>query len=177
MGARVLGAAVLLLLAISCYAQNLVEGSVHAPDHRVVPGATVKLEGAPGSAAVTATSDANGRFHFAAVPAGALTLTTKAPGFFPAAYTFTLRPRQAVNLMVELQPERQVRQEITVRSTFQTMDPEKTGSSYTFTHRDLESLPDPLTEDTNELVNNLMPGASDSPRQFSRRRGTGVFAA
>jgi len=171
MGARVLGAAILLLLALSCYAQNLVEGSVHAPDHRVVPGAMVKLEGAPGSAAVTATSDANGRFHFAAVPAGALTLTTEAPGFFPAAYTFTLRPRQAVNLIVELQPERQIRQEITVRSTFQTVDSEKTGTSYTFTHRDLESLPDPLTEDTNALVANLMPGASQSHDNFINVRG------
>src|SRR5512142_547136 len=99
MGARVAIPAVLLLLAISGHAQNLVEGSVYGPDRRAVAGARVHLEGAPGSAAMTAISDADGRFHFAAVPAGALTLTTQAPGFFPAAYTFTLRPRQAVNLI------------------------------------------------------------------------------
>src|SRR5439155_16486340 len=53
-----------------------------------------------------------------------------------------------------------------------TMDPEKTGSSYTFTRRDLERLPEPLIESTNDLVNNLMPGASDSHDNFLAVRGT-----
>lgn len=53
-----------------------------------------------------------------------------------------------------------------------TIDPEKTSSSYTFTQQDLEKLPDPLTDTTTDLVNNLMPGASDSHDNFLAVRGT-----
>jgi hypothetical protein len=52
------------------------------------------------------------------------------------------------------------------------IDPDKTGSSYTFTHQDVEGLPDPLVDSTNNLVNNLMPGASDSHDNFLAVRGT-----
>ncbi len=53
-----------------------------------------------------------------------------------------------------------------------TVDPEKTGSSYTFSRQDLERLPDPVVETTSDLVNNLMPGASDSHDNFLAVRGT-----
>jgi hypothetical protein len=171
MGARVALPAVLLLLAICGRAQNLVEGSVHGPGNQPLPGATLRLEHAAGPGAAITTSDANGSFHFAGMTAGVFTLKTKAPGYLPAAYTFTLRPRQAVNLNIELQRQRQLRQEITVRSTLQTVDPEKTGSSYAFTRRDLESLPEPMAESTNALVANLMPGASQSHDNFINVRG------
>ena len=55
-----------------------------------------------------------------------------------------------------------------------TIDPEKTSSSYTFTQQDLEKLPDPLTDTTNDLVNNLMPGASDSHDNFLAVRGSNL---
>ncbi len=68
--------------------------------------------------------------------------------------------------------KRTIRQSVEIHASSLTVDPEKTGSSYTFTHEDLERLPDPLVDTTNGLVNNLMPGASDSHDNFLAVRGT-----
>jgi hypothetical protein len=55
-----------------------------------------------------------------------------------------------------------VQQSVEVEAEYLTVDPEKTGSSYTFTQQDLKKLPDPLIDTTNDRVNNFMPGASDT---------------
>ena len=59
-----------------------------------------------------------------------------------------------------------------VKSEYVTVDPDKTGSSYTFTRQDLAALPVPLTLSTSSLVINMMPGASDSHDNFLAVRGT-----
>ncbi len=89
-----------------------------------------------------------------------------------SSYDFVLRARQPLSLAVELQHKQSVQQTVEVKSSSLTIDPEKTGSSYTFTRRDLDILPDSLTNSTNDLVNNLMPGASDSHDNFLAVRGT-----
>src|SRR5213079_3523408 len=87
-------------------------------------------------------------------------------------YAIVLRSRQPVSLNIGLQKEETVRQSVEVSARYLTVDPEKTGSSYTFSRQDLERLPDPMVETTNDLVNNLMPGASDSHDNFLAVRGT-----
>ncbi len=83
------------------------------------------------------------------------------------------RLRATSRLLTSLLQEKQtVRQSVEVQSNYLTVDPEKTGSSYTFTRQDLERLPEPMLESTNDLVNNLMPGASDSHDNFLAVRGT-----
>ena len=69
-------------------------------------------------------------------------------------------------------PRQAVRQTVEVTSTYLTVDRGKTGSSYTFTRQELDALPQPITDSTNSLVNNLMPGASDSHDNFLAVRGT-----
>ena len=135
-------------------------------------GAKVVLQRAEGSIADQAASDASGHFLFSAVDSGAYTLKAEASGFYPAAYDFVLRARQPISLTLDLQPRQTVEQTVEVRSSYLTVDPEKTGSSYTFTRQDMDALPDPLTNTTNSLVNNLMPGASDSHDDFLAVRGT-----
>src|SRR5438552_3061690 len=93
-------------------------------------------------------------------------LQAEAANYFKATYEFVLRPRQAISLNIELQAKETLRQKVEVQSSYLTIDPEKTGSSYTFTRQDLERLPEPLIESINDLVNNLMPGASDSHEHF-----------
>jgi hypothetical protein len=137
-----------------------------------VVSAKVVLHRAEGSIAQQTASDTSGKFHFAAVESGAYTLKTDAPGFYPNSYDFVLRARQPLSLTVELQPKQAVQQTVQVKAGYMTVDPEKTGSSYTFTQQDLEKLPDPLIDTTNDLVNNLMPGASDSHDNFLAVRGT-----
>jgi hypothetical protein len=153
-------------------AQTVLEGTVHDPAGAPVANASVQLVRENGSAAQTSPTAADGSFHFNTVEAGPYTLKVDAPGFYPTEHRFVLRPRQPLSLAIDLQRKETVQEKVEVRSTYQTIDPEKTGSSYTFTHENLESLPAPLSETTNDLVNNLMPGASDSHDNFLAVRGT-----
>ncbi|MGH9544221.1 MAG: TonB-dependent receptor [Terriglobales bacterium] len=153
-------------------AQTAVKGTVTDVDHKTVTGATVVLQGAEDGSPRTTATDAAGRFYFPAVEAGSHTVKAEAPGFYPARYEFILRPRQELSVAVELVSRQAVRQTVEVTSTYLTVDPGKTGSSYTFTRQELDALPQPITDSTNSLVNNLMPGASDSHDNFLAVRGT-----
>jgi hypothetical protein len=160
-----------VLFAIHAFAQTTVEGVVSNPRASPVSNAALDLQREDGKTVQQAMTDANGRFHFVA-DAGAYLLTIHAEGFHASKYYFVLRARQPLSLTIELQTKRSAQETIEVRANYLTIDPEKTGSSYTFTQEDLERLPDPLVETTNSLVTNLMPGASDSHDNFLAIRGT-----
>jgi len=165
-------ACLFLLSCTSAIAQTIVEGAVHDNSGRALANATVSL-GHPDAAIVLTTStDIEGKFRIFAVEAGAYRLRVQAGGYYASTYDFVLRSRQPVSLNIELQNEETVRQSVEVSARYLTVDPEKTGSSYTFSRQDLERLPDPVVETTSDLVNNLMPGASDSHDNFLAVRGT-----
>jgi hypothetical protein len=165
-------AALLILVSTGlAMAQAIVEGTVHDSSGAPVRGAKILLEHTTGALAQTATADNEGQFHFAGVDAGAYEIRTETQGFYPAVYELVVRPRQAVSVGIELQPASTLQQTIEVKAFYQTLNPEKTGSSQTLTHEDLERLPDPLVENTNALVANLMPGASQSHDNFINVRG------
>src|SRR5437762_4464589 len=161
-----------LLITGTAYGQTAIEGAVHDRSGRAVAKASVSLQHQDGGTALTTVSDSDGKFRFSGVEGGAYTLGVEAAGYFEATYEFVLRPRQPISLNVDLQEKQTVRQSVQVQSNYLTVDPEKTGSSYTFTRQDLERLPEPMLESTNDLVNNLMPGASDSHDNFLAVRGT-----
>src|SRR5258706_8906858 len=161
-----------LLMSGTAYGQTAIEGAVHDAAGRLVAKASVSLQHKDGGTALTTVSDSDGRFRFSGVEGGAYTLGVEAAGYFKATYEFVLRPRQPISLNVDLQEKQTVRESVEVQSNYLTVDPEKTGSSYTFTRQDLERLPESMLESTNDLVNNLMPGASDSHDNFLAVRGT-----
>ena len=138
-------ALILFLMASSAlaFSQTLLDGTVRDAGGKPVNNASVQLLGENGKPVQTSTTEPDGTFHFTAVEAGPYTLKVDAAGFYPAEHSFVLRPRQPFSLAIELQPKQTVQEQVEVRSTYQTIDPEKTGSSYTFTHQDLEHLPDP----------------------------------
>ena len=170
---RLISLLVILLTAfLSSLGQTLVDGTVHDAAGMPVAGAAVHLQRENAGEMQSSASGADGAFHFNAVEAGPYTLKVEAANFYPAEHRFVLRARQPLSLTIDLQKKETVQQQVEVRSTYQTIDPEKTGSSYTFTHSDLEDLPAPISDNTNDLVNNLMPGASDSHDNFLAVRGT-----
>jgi len=118
------------------------------------------------------TTDTDGEFHFSALPAGAYSLEAQPAGFFPIRYEVVLRARQPLSITLEAQRKQSFSQSAEAKAGYLTVDPEKTGGSYTFRHRELAALPDSLTDSTNHLVTNLMPGASDSHDNFLAVRGT-----
>src|SRR4051812_27694039 len=153
-------------------AQAVLEGAIRDDNGSPVSGASVQLQRENGSEVESSSTASDGSFHLGAVEAGPYTLKINATGFYPAEHNFVVRPRQAQSLVIDLQKKETVQEKVEVRATYQTIDPEKTGSSYTFTHTDLERLPGPISDNTNDLVNNLMPGASDSHDNFLAVRGT-----
>jgi len=167
------GAAIFLLSCCgSAFAQTIVEGTVDDNSGRAVLNASVSLGHPDAGTVLTSSTDTEGKFRIFAVEAGAYRLRVQATGYYVSTYDFVLRSRQPVSLNIELQKEETVRQSVEVSARYLTVDPEKTGSSYTFSRQDLERLPDPMVESTNDLVNNLMPGASDSHDNFLAVRGT-----
>src|SRR5713226_4378570 len=161
-----------VLISGTAYGQTAIEGAVHDAAGRGLAKASVSLQHQDGGTSLTTVSDIDGRFRFSGLEGGAYTLGVEAAGYFKATYEFVLRPRQPISLNVDLREKQTVRQSVEVRSNYLTVDPEKTGSSYTFTRQDLQKLPEPMMESTNDLVNNLMPGASDSHDNFLAVRGT-----
>lgn len=165
--------AFVVLFAMSfCAAQTSVEGVVKNSAGTPVAGAQVSLTHAGAAGPVQkATTDSVGKFRFAGVEGGAYSLKVEASGFYASDYQLVLRPREPVSLTVELTQKSAVQTSIEVRAEYRTIDPDKTGTSQTFSHQDLERLPDPLVESTNALVANLMPGASQSHDNFINVRG------
>jgi outer membrane receptor protein involved in Fe transport len=173
-GCKVWGSLFLVLVVLlpTSWAQTVVEGSVHDKTGAVISGATVELKRENGSQVAAELTAADGHFRFNAMAAGAYRVEATAPNFYPSAFEFVLRQRQPVAIDLELQRKQSVAERVEVREHYLTVDPQKTGSSYTFTSEDLERLPDPIIESTNDLANNLMPGASDSHDNFLAVRGT-----
>src|SRR5437899_10671297 len=173
MRSRCLRVAFLMLwITGAASAQSPIEGTVRDSSGRAVPGATISLQHEDGRTVATALADSDGKFRLPPVGAGAYTLKVQAAGYYVSAYDFVLRPRQVLSLNVDLQKLAAVQEKVEVHAHSLIVDPEKTGSSYTFTQQDLNRLPDPLVESTGDLVNNLMPGASDSHDNFLAVRGT-----
>src|SRR5690242_4632934 len=133
------------IFVVHAFAQTTVEGVVSNPIASPVPNAALDLQREDGKTVQRATTDANGRFHFFA-DGGAYLLTTHAEGFHASKYYFVLRAREPLTLAIELQAKQSTQETVEVRANYLTIDPEKTGSSYTFTQQDLELLPDPLVE-------------------------------
>jgi len=166
-----LGPIFFLFLATYASAQAIVEGTVRESNGAPIPSAKVTLLHENGTSPQIVTTDSDGTFHFPATDAGSCEVKTEAAGFFPSNYKLTLRPRQPISLVIDLRRTESASAAVEVHALYQTVDPQKTGSSQTFTHEDLERLPDPIVEDANNLVANLMPGASQSHDNFINVRG------
>src|SRR5712692_3416201 len=75
--------AILLFAALPAFATvfGTVRGIVHDPQHRPIPDGTVVLMAKTSSCVQTAKTDANGEFHFDAVPLGEYRVTVSAASF------------------------------------------------------------------------------------------------
>ncbi|HSM85093.1 MAG TPA: TonB-dependent receptor [Candidatus Limnocylindrales bacterium] len=163
---------ILVFAAPFCAAQSSIEGIVKTQSGAPLQGAEVSLMHAGVSTPIMkATTDAQGKFRFPSVEGGEYTVSTEAAGRFPSRYQLVLRPREPVSLTIELAAKTSPEVEVEVRAHALTIDPDKTGTSQTLTHQELELLPEPLVESTNALVSNFMPGASQSHDNFINVRG------
>lgn len=169
---RLLSVLLFVLTAVGVGAtQTAVDGVIQDQAGNPVPGIEITLNRAA-RASVHTRADLHGRFHFGALESGPYTLQADADGFYPVTCTFVLRMREPISLAIELPSMQSSSQKVEVNARSSPIDPEKTGSSYTFTRQELDKLPDALVDSTSDLVKNFLPGASDSHDNFLATRGT-----
>ena len=90
-----------------------VNGIVHDPQHRPVPGATVTLSAVHADWSQTAVSGANGEFQFAAVPPGDYAVSVSLDGFETATQPVTVVSGAGPILHIPLQVAR-ISQSVTI---------------------------------------------------------------
>jgi hypothetical protein len=81
------------LLSASIFGATIfgrIQGLIHDPQHRPLPGATIKIQAAASDWSQTAQSDANGEFSFPAVPVGDYKITVTHPNFQTTTQTLTV---------------------------------------------------------------------------------------
>jgi len=77
---------------------SVLAGSVTDPSGAAIPGATVTLRRRAGSSVSNVTTDANGQFTVAALPAGSYALQIEAPGFKKASGQIELQAKDLAML-------------------------------------------------------------------------------
>src|SRR5207245_8373620 len=114
-------------------AQTVMEGTVHDATGNLISGVAITLQHRGQRVAQNTTTDSEGKFHFAAVEAGAYELKAEAAGYYPSTYNFTLRPRQPLALAVELPTKATVSEKVEVQPKCETIAPRKPGNTDPFT--------------------------------------------
>ncbi len=79
-----------------------IQGVVHDPQHRPVPGAAVRVQAAASDWSQTTQSDAAGEFSFTTVPLGDYRVTVTHSDFAPAQQTVTVESGSAPVLHIQL---------------------------------------------------------------------------
>ncbi|MFZ0478660.1 MAG: carboxypeptidase-like regulatory domain-containing protein, partial [Terriglobales bacterium] len=136
-----------------------LRGTVVDPSGAVVANASVSAA-LPGSAARTATSNANGAFEIGSLPAGKYTVTARAQGF--SSYTksdvaITAGEVSLFTISLDIQVEQQ---KVNVQDEGPRVDvnPANNASAIVLTGKDLDALPD----DPDELLADLQALAGPS---------------
>jgi hypothetical protein len=117
-------------------------GNVHGQvlDDRSAPvaGASLTLTGS--SAPMTTATDANGRFHFLALPPGRYAVTASAKGFSTATHENVI-VTLGKNTNVDLTMVSGVAEAVTVTASTPLIDSRKTETGVTFTQIELQEIP------------------------------------
>jgi TonB dependent receptor/Carboxypeptidase regulatory-like domain/TonB-dependent Receptor Plug Domain len=158
-------------IAAGALAQTALEGTVQSRTGNKLAGAQVTITHLHGGAAAETSTSSQGEFQITNIEAGAYEVKVTHSGYASSQSTVVLRPREPMVLTVELKPSTAVRETVEVRSDFNVVDAEKTGSSQVFTRQQLERLPTPMTRNTTVLATNLMPGTTQSHDNFINVRG------
>ncbi len=156
------------------FAQANIQGQVMERGGGVLSQAVVQLQKANSTLAASTQADSGGRFAFNPIEPGDYRLVVKVPGFYDGEYEIALRPRQALQLTVELTRQSGLKQQIEVHSNYTDLDTGQTGATHFLSRNTLLALPTAMTRDVPTLALNSFPGASLSHDNFVHVRGNEV---
>ena len=162
----------ILLLGAGAFATvfGTVRGIVHDPQHRPVPGSEVVLKAQSSDYTQKTETDANGEFHFDAVPLGAYTITVTDASFAGQEQSLTVLSGTAPILHFELHIASQS-QSVTVSAEASPGQTESVTPTTLVDRAEIEQTPGAARTNSLAMITNYMPGAYVTHDQLHVRGG------
>src|SRR5437868_4229628 len=158
---KTLGMALLCLLtAAPALATDFaqLQGIVHDPQHRPIPGAQVTLAAAHSGFRQQTTSDSEGRFAFLSVPLGEYTIAVAHSGFETLQQPLTLHSGTSPILHFEL-PLAKVSETVTVTAPEQTANVDTATPTTTVNRIEIAQTPGADRTNSMAMITDYVPGA------------------
>src|SRR6266446_1890082 len=161
-----------LLLASAALATvfGAVRGIVHDPQHRPVPGIQVILKAKASDFAVTTQTDANGEFHFDAVPLGHYTVTVSDASFAAEEQIVTVLSGTAPILHFELHVASQ-NQSVTVTADVASLQTQSVTPTELVDRAEIQQTPGAARANSLAMITDYVPGAYLTHDQLHVRGG------
>jgi outer membrane receptor protein involved in Fe transport len=147
-----------------------VRGVVHDPQHRPVANAEVVLKAKYSDFAVAAQSDANGEFHFDAVPLGEYQVTVTNAAFVTQLQDVTVLSGSAPVLHFELRLATQ-NQSVTVTADAGPAQAESVTPTTLVNREDIADTPGASRTNSVAMITNYVPGSYVTHDQLHVRGG------
>ena len=147
-----------------------VRGIVHDQQHRPIVGVSVILTANDSGYKQTALTDANGEFHFDAVPLGQYVVRVKQNGFQPAEQSVTVLSGTAPILHVELAVAAQA-QSVTVSAETSPVQMQTVTPTTLVERETIEQTPGATRANSLAMITNYVPGAYFTHDQLHVRGG------
>src|SRR6266852_3059341 len=164
--------AALLFLSVPALATvfGTVRGIVHDPQHRPVADATVTLKAKSSDYAQTLQTDAEGQFHFDAVPLGEYRVTVSQQGFTMQELLVTVLSGTAPVLHFELRLPTQA-QSVTVSADSAPAQTESVTPTEAVSREEIMRTPGATRANSVAMITNYVPGAYMTHDQLHVRGG------
>ena len=147
-----------------------VRGIVHDPQHRPIGGITMVLSAKDSNYTMTATTDAEGQFHFDAVPLGEYTVVVSDPTFVPETRTVTVLSGSAPILHLELHLATQ-NESVTVSANSASEQTESVTPTNLVNREEIRQTPGATRSNSVAMITNYVPGAYVTHDQLHVRGG------
>src|SRR6266487_2931279 len=161
-----------LLLASAALATvfGSVRGIVHDPQHRPVPGIQVILKAKASDFALTTQTDANGEFHFDAIPLGHYTVTVSDASFAAEEQIVTVLSGTAPILHFELRVASQ-NQSVTVTADVASLQTQSVTPTELVDRAKIQQTPGAARTNSLAMITDYVPGAYLAHDQLHVRGG------
>jgi outer membrane cobalamin receptor len=164
--------AALLFLVVPALATvfGTVRGIVHDPQHRPIVDATVTLKARSSDYTQTQKADAEGQFHFDAVPLGEYRVTVSQQGFATQEETVTVLSGTAPILHFELRLPTQA-QSVIVSAESVSAQTESVTPTEVISREEIMRTPGATRANSVAMITNYVPGAYMTHDQLHVRGG------
>jgi TonB dependent receptor/Carboxypeptidase regulatory-like domain/TonB-dependent Receptor Plug Domain len=160
----------LIVSAASASVFGTVRGIIHDPQHRPISDAKVVLKAEAADYAQTVQSDANGEFHFDAVPLGGYTVTVSQSNFVSQETNITVLSGTAPILHFELLIATQ-NQSITVSAEAGPAQGESVTPTEIVDRQEISQTPGATRSNSLAVITDYVPGAYLTHDQLHVRGG------